>query len=272
MNESDFITRSIQQVELNILNEFVKLCEKHTLKYFLYGGTLIGAVRHKGFIPWDDDIDIAMPREDYEKFLEIGKKELPSHLFLQHHTTDKGYYLLFAKVRDNNSTFIEDGTRHINMHKGIYIDIFPLDTMPENKLLRIIEISVLRVLCRIFAVKKLYYSSCLSIYKKIKLFIFKYMPVNSDFIIYICDRICKSDMNKNSRYIGDLTHSPSEKRVYKKAWFDETMKFEFESVQFDGPAGYHEYLKYYYGDYMQEKRKPVHSEFCDPYKPYNEFM
>ena len=87
----DLSLRDAQMLMVEILEDVHNLCEKHGLKYFLDGGTLIGAVRHKGFIPWDDDIDIGMPREDYEKFIEIAKKELPDNLFLQTFETDKYY-------------------------------------------------------------------------------------------------------------------------------------------------------------------------------------
>lgn len=117
-----------QKVMLDILIEVHKICVKHNITYWLEAGTLLGAVRHKGFIPWDDDIDISMPREDYEKFLEIAQRELPSDLFLQTNKTDPEYSREITKVRKLNTLLIETGeTGNENYCHGIFIDIFPYD-------------------------------------------------------------------------------------------------------------------------------------------------
>lgn len=114
-----------QKVMLDILIEVHKICVKHNITYWLEAGTLLGAVRHKGFIPWDDDIDISMPREDYEKFLEIAQRELPSDLFLQTNKTDPEYSREITKVRKLNTLLIETGeTGNENYCHGIFIDIF----------------------------------------------------------------------------------------------------------------------------------------------------
>ena len=108
-NYEELNLRDAQIIMLNILKEIDKICKKHNLIYFLDGGTLLGAVRHKGFIPWDDDVDIGMPREDYRKFLKIAQKELPDYLFLQTFETDKYYdiYQVPSKVRDNRTLIFE---------------------------------------------------------------------------------------------------------------------------------------------------------------------
>ena len=117
----------LKKIELEMFKYYLAICEKHDLKYFLIGGTLLGAVRHKGFIPWDDDIDIGMPRPDYEKFLLVAQKELPEHIFLQTHNTDIEYPNCFAKLRNSDTTFIETSCKKLKINHGIYIDIFPLD-------------------------------------------------------------------------------------------------------------------------------------------------
>lgn len=120
----------VQEVELDILTKFAEACDKLGLTYFLDGGTLLGAVRHEGFIPWDDDVDVGMPRKDYEEFLKHGQVLLGDDYFLQTTKTDPAYPGLFAKIRKNGTRFIEWNQRNLKMNKGIYIDIFPYDKLP----------------------------------------------------------------------------------------------------------------------------------------------
>ena len=112
---------------LVIYEEISRICDKHNLKYFVVGGTLLGSVVHKGFIPWDDDIDIAMPRDDYDKFIEICSAETTDKFYLHHTTTDDNYWLPFAKLRLNNTVFLEEKRKKVKAHAGIYVDIFPFD-------------------------------------------------------------------------------------------------------------------------------------------------
>ena len=123
---------ALKQVELDIFVEIINVCDKLKLRYYVVGGTLLGAVRHKGFIPWDDDIDLGMLREDFNIFLEKAPALLPDHMFLQTIWTDSGYLAPYAKVRNNNTTFIESTVAHQNMNHGVFVDIFPLDYYPED--------------------------------------------------------------------------------------------------------------------------------------------
>ena len=123
--------RQLQHCEIDILDEFVRLCKKHELKYWLIAGTLLGAVRHKGFIPWDDDIDVAMPREDYDRFFEICKEELDPRYFYQTSETDEHYFLTYAKLRKKDTEVYEERFRDSKFYKGVFIDIFPLDFSPQ---------------------------------------------------------------------------------------------------------------------------------------------
>ena len=120
----------LKGIELQLLDAFVSACEQLNIDYYILAGTLIGAVRHKGFIPWDDDIDIGMFRKDYDIFLEEGQKLLPKDVFLQTFITDKEYPTYFAKLRKSNTTFIEKSVSKLKMNHGVYLDIFPLDYFP----------------------------------------------------------------------------------------------------------------------------------------------
>ena len=129
--------KQAQKKMYEILVVFDEICQKHNLTYWLDHGTLLGAVRDGKFIPWDDDLDVTMPREDYEKFIEIAQEEMPNQYFLQTQKTDKYYQNFFAKIRDRSSTFVDawEEKRDIHYHQGIYIDIFPLNNIPNNTLL-----------------------------------------------------------------------------------------------------------------------------------------
>ena len=118
-----------------ITAEVIRICEKHGLSYFLIGGSAIGAYYWQGIIPWDDDIDIGMPRQDYERFLEVAPQELSEEFFLQHPGTEPHTPFWFAKVRENGTLYVEGHFRHLKIHHGIFVDVFPFDEIPQSKLL-----------------------------------------------------------------------------------------------------------------------------------------
>ena len=139
MNKDETITlsnkqlRKLQMVELDILVEVDRICRKHNIEYFLAGGTLIGAIRHNGFIPWDDDIDISMTRENYNKFIEVQKKELNTDkYYFESMETDENCGMLYAKVKRKNSKYIEFASDSNRDNLGIWIDIFPIDKVKNN--------------------------------------------------------------------------------------------------------------------------------------------
>ncbi len=125
--------QNMKALETAMLASFVEVCRKLSLRYYLVGGTLLGAVRHGGFIPWDDDIDVAMPREDYEIFLREGQALLPEYYFIQTLDTDPGYRANYAKLRDCRTTFVEYSVRKLPMNHGLFIDVFPLDNYPDGE-------------------------------------------------------------------------------------------------------------------------------------------
>ena len=121
------ILKKLQEAELHILVDFDRFCREHELHYYLIGGALLGAARYQGFIPWDDDIDVAMSREDYEKLKEVWKAHSLPGYFLQHAGTEPNFARGIMKVRKNGTSIIENTTKHVPMNTGIYIDIFPID-------------------------------------------------------------------------------------------------------------------------------------------------
>ncbi len=125
----DETLNKLHETLIELLDEFVRICKKHNLKYTLVAGTVLGAVRHSGFIPWDDDIDVGMLRPDYEKFLEVAPKELKDKYILDCFEQNKDYHLSFAKIKKNGTIFDEEAAHHMNNHKGIFLDVFPLDNV-----------------------------------------------------------------------------------------------------------------------------------------------
>lgn len=137
---SDQLQRQIWATEQEILDVIHQVCTEHGLRYSLAYGTLIGAVRHKGFIPWDDDIDLMMPREDYEKLLVIWNQSAPKGYILQNTRTDSDFTQNFTKIRRDHTTFLQDeAERTKHYHKGIFVDIFPGDRVPSGKIGRKIQ-------------------------------------------------------------------------------------------------------------------------------------
>ncbi|MCF6205038.1 MAG: LicD family protein [Methylococcaceae bacterium] len=127
--------RKAQLIMLEMLVEFDLICKKHKLQYWLDAGTLLGAVRHGGFIPWDDDIDVSMPLEDYNRFIEIVEKELSKNIFFQTRQTDSEFKFDYIKLRSNKASIVEfhEKDREINYHQGVFIDIFPMLTLENSK-------------------------------------------------------------------------------------------------------------------------------------------
>ena len=133
----DIMLHQIQMIELEMLIEVDRICKKYSIKYNIIAGTLLGAVRHKGFIPWDDDADIAMLRTEYEKFRTACKKELDtSRFYFQDHRNTKGYRWGYGKLRRKNTIFLRENQEHMPYAQGIFIDIFPLDGVPDNYAVR----------------------------------------------------------------------------------------------------------------------------------------
>ena len=121
----------LQAKQLDILKAFIRVCEKHNLTYFLVYGTALGAIRHKGFIPWDDDIDVGMPRADYEKYIQLQSEYEGTPYFIQTFKSDPCYIYNYAKLRDSSTTFLENAFKNHRINQGVFIDVFPVDGMSK---------------------------------------------------------------------------------------------------------------------------------------------
>ena len=243
--------RKLQEVELEMLKDFDKFCKEHNLTYYLAYGTLLGAVRHKGFIPWDDDIDIHMDGENYLKLIELLKdNKNPKYLF-QSIETEKNYYLFWNKIRLRNTMFIEKGWEKVEMDHGISFDIFPLIENPDNKLddMRIeTKYLLTKVLLGCNLAKYKIYQD-LGPTGNILLKVFRLIPqsIRNKIIKRNIQKLCRYKSKKSEYFVSPTRYY----RKQKKAYFAKTVKLQFEDAKFDCPVGYDEYLKIVFGDYME---------------------
>lgn len=264
----------LKKIEIAMLREFVNVCDQLKLRYYLLGGTLLGAVRHQGFIPWDDDIDVGMLREDYEIFLQKGAALLPEHLFIQTNQSDPGYVHCFAKIRNSNTTFVEISARKMNIHHGVFIDIFPLDFYPDDAGER-----------RKFDWSRKWYEHRISV-------VFD-LPGN-----YTLKGVVKKCLTKIllpslqaaiekrdalyqkvpvSSMIANYGGAWGKKEIVPASWYGKGAKVMFEGMELSAPAEYDKWLTQVYGDYMQlppvEKRVGHHYvEAADLHAPYTQYM
>lgn len=260
----------MKSVELNILIDVASFCEEHGLRYYLCGGTLLGAIRHGGFIPWDDDIDIIMPRPDYMKFVtEYNKRESPYRV--NSIITRKDWYSTYADVEDVRTIKINGNFNHSEQH-GINIDLFPTDGSPDdeserkkfwfinNMLTRIATLSVLK-----FSVSK-YYADQDKSFSSVRTILrtgIKFLGIPIAKLIcnifnlnqIVTNRAMKYDVDK-SQYIGVSTFPHyGYKECVKGASFLKPNKRLFEGKYFNTPDNYDEYLSNLYGDYMTPPSK-----------------
>lgn len=139
------ILKKLHNIEMELLDEFVRICKLHKLEYFLIGGTLLGAIRHKGFIPWDDDIDIGMPRDDFEKFIDLCKSELKNIYYIKSYRTSNAYWMPFIKMCKSNTLFLEKKNLSLENEKnGIFIDIFSYDNVSNIKTIQKIQSFIIK--------------------------------------------------------------------------------------------------------------------------------
>ena len=238
--------RDLQLKILEITKYIDELCKENNIDYYIIYGSCLGAIRHKGFIPWDDDLDIGMTYENYLKFIDVcGKKLDKSKYFLQTLETDPNYYLSFAKIRDINTTLIEEKNKDIDIVNGVYVDIFPIVGVPKSKLKRKIwEIN------RAFALS----SNINVINNKFLYFIFKIIKsiVGKKRLLKYCTRNCvKYSCNDYSDWCSVFDGDGVERNTTTSEIMGKPVYVEFEDTKLPIPKDYDEYLTRIYNNYMQ---------------------
>ncbi len=255
----------LREIQVNILQDVLSFCERHSIRCWVVGGTAIGAVRHKGFIPWDDDIDIGMPREDYERFAKLYSRSNERYAFYDYRIGD-GWYLKFGKVFDTKTETIE--TKYHSLPKtGVYIDVFPLDGL-SNDYKKAKKISrKARKQCAVG--ERLFMSITYegAIWKKVAKNIYrciysKFIRLSTHIRKFV--RLVTKYRFDDSAYVGNLSDGLyGERQIIEKKWLEPVAHLPFENIVVPVPGDYDKYLTRIYGDYMQfppiEQQKSHHS-------------
>lgn len=267
--------QSVQEKILDTMKYIDRLCRKNGIVYYIMGGTALGAIRHGGFIPWDDDLDIFMVPSEYEKFKTAFEKENSDSFVLQEWRTTPNY-LEYAKVRMNNTTFIEECFKdRKDMHHGIYVDIMILHKVPQNRLIQ----------------KLVYYESkFVTLYglsqrnwkpkNTIQAFVLKSLKILPCKLMakLFYKRIYKyDDRTKNFSYCYWITPAGFKNGLFSEAFFSAPVDIPFEDTVLSGSARIKEYLEYRYGDYMklpseEAQKASVHAMFYDTENDYTKYI
>ncbi|MCI8402872.1 MAG: LicD family protein [Lachnospiraceae bacterium] len=242
--------RKIQIIELEMLEEVDRICKKCNIRYNIIAGTLLGAVRHGGFIPWDDDADVAFLRPEYEKFRQACKTELDTTRFVfQDHRNTKGYRWGYGKLRRKNTLFLREHQEEMPYFQGIFIDIFPLDAVPDHYCLRTIK----NFEC--FCVRKILWSKVGKKADKnpVKRKIFEILdkiPEEKIFAYY--HQMIKRARNKKTKMVRILMFpTPNSEWGYLRYWYENSADMEFEGKVFQGIKDYDSYLSFKFGEYRK---------------------
>lgn len=239
----------LKQIAFDILSDVASFCDNRHIQYYLVCGTALGAVRHKGFIPWDDDVDIGMPRPDYDRFLS----EYPSEKYrLTHAGTDPDYPYAFAKVCDPDTVLIENIDHPCDL--GVYIDIFPIDGLPDAEAEQKRHLKRIDWDLRILSWKRISRTKKMDLLHKLiqiaaKAFLSS-VPYSA--LVAKVDRDVRLYPYESCKYVGHLTTCATwGSDVKPKSVFEQPVKHPFESGEFWLPGKYDEYLRLEYGDYMR---------------------
>lgn len=264
----DQILRKVQMVQLEIAKEIKRVCEEIGINYFLTDGSLIGAIRHKGFIPWDDDLDMGMKREEYDKFLELAPKLLSPKYELIQWRKNKGYAHPMAKVVKNGTIFLE-GTRGDSENKGIWVDIFPFDhycdddkEAQKNAHLRTYYKGIIRAKCKYATWKTDNKINWAKYFKNVP---FRVLSIFYDKIAVAekFDKISKKYNNIKTKRCYENGPGHNAEVIIPAEYIDKFVETEFEDTTFKIPAEYDAYLRLQFGDYMklppESQRRSFHS-------------
>ena len=253
----EHILSTLQKEELKIFKVFIKICEDNNLTYMICGGSFLGAVRHKGFIPWDDDIDVAMPRWDFEKFIEIAPEILPKDLYLSTYKLRKDHITLVAQIFNKNKKFTLNNSSKV-MKTGAWIDILVIDGAPKPGFKR-----------KLFGIKYMYYrmmnqfahfDEIVNLNKKRPFYeniAIKFAQItkieqklNAEKIGDKFHKFLKTNPYETSKYVATFMGAAKMNEILPKEVYGRGSNYEFEDMIVKGPDKYDEYLTHFYGDYM----------------------
>ena len=267
--------KRIWAVYLDMYLSFSEVCEKYGLKHFVIAGTLLGAIRHNGFIPWDDDFDVGMMREDYEKFVKVAKDEFSYPLFFQSPETDLDYYMSWVQIRNSSTTAVSPVTNHRRFNQGLFLDIFPIDHVDINNVEH--DYQLIYMYAKRCGAYMRQGSKRLN--ERQKQDAITYYTDNPLQELKMLQQVASNPQYKSSNYVTNavFTGYGWEKMVHPANKYEKVEKHLFEGIEVIIPSGYDELLRIQYGDYMSfppvEQRGTRHSgTFFDPDKPYTEYL
>lgn len=257
------VLRKLQLKELEILKDFDTLCRKHDIPYFIFYGSGIGVLRHGGFIPWDDDIDVVIPRDDYNKLINEFINKIDHYILESPYSGNSDYLYSFAKLYDTDTTLTEK--LHYPCRRGVYIDIFPLDgigTSEEDARTNFLKAykKNMFLMTRTCVIRK-----DRSWYKNASIIVSRLIPsfiVNAKKLSIEVDQLANSLNNPDSIYVANLMGPYRDKEIVKREFFGKPTLYDFENIKIFGPEKCDEYLLKMYGNWRKlpskEKRKTNH--------------
>lgn len=273
----DIDIKSLQKKILEITIYFDTFCQEHGIVYYLMGGSALGAIRHNGFIPWDDDLDVFMTYENYSKFLTIAKTNIDTDKFYLQKEDTEEWPLFFSKLRMNGTTFLEIDTMHkSDMHQGVYIDIMCLNNVSSNIIYRFSQYLV-AILLTAQTISKRGYKSNQKISKKVAMYLAS--TIIRGRIKSILIKFVRSLNSKNTKMVGHFFgKAPFSKTSFPIEWLGKQRYVPFEDTKLPVPQLAENYLELRFGDYMKipdqktRDKYPVHAYMFDLNKNYSFYI
>lgn len=260
-----------------VFDWFHKFCVEHNLRYYMLGGTMLGAVRHQGFIPWDDDIDVGMPRKDYEKFLVLTKNKKYGNFVVEGiDTVENDFFYGYAKIYDTKSTLIENNRYRIK--RGLFVDVFPLDGVSNEKNDTDRYVDAIYARYNLLVARTCAFRKERKWYKNVFVFVARLIPnfiIDNKKLMLSIDDMCRQRDYDDCSIVGNLYGAWGKKEVMEKDIFGNPSIYKFEGIEVYGAEDYERYLTRLYGNWRQlppKEKQVTHHDFllCDISNSYLE--
>ena len=264
----------LQEIELENLRMLMEICEKNHLRYYLIGGSLLGAMRHRGFIPWDDDIDVGLPRPDYNRFVQIAKGYLPAHMDVKTMSSDPNYKCYFTRLINNKKKIYWDHGQYTAVI-GVWMDVFPLDGLPENRLLRKLQVFRVKLAKALYKFTQIDYVTTNRQNRPFsERFLIRFAQItrigrlmNADRRLQNLDQALQRYDYDSSAYAWNFSGCYGKREIVPHIQLGGSRTAEFEGMQVSIPEAAEDYLTSIYGDYMklppEDQRKSHEVRFAE---------